>query len=910
LLAVALSAVTPPAAAQSHGRLTGFVYDARSGSVLAQAQVEIVGSTAVARTSVDGDYELSLPGGEYSVRYSATDFIPQTVEKVIVTSGKTTTQDVVLVPVGFGESIDIVSGDDAISALEDRRAATTISDTLSKQELAADPASDAAGVLARVPGITVVDDYVFVRGLGERYSNTVMNDAILPTTEPDRRVVPMDLIPTALLQSVKVYKTFTPDQPGEFSGGLVQLETVEKPSNASLSGSFAIGFNSQTQGEPFWGYRGDSYDWLGFGISGRRLPATIPRYERAVRGNPFLPGGFTPDELQVMGRSFKNIWSPQPDHAQPNLSGNVSGGGTWGWFGFVGAIGLKNGRHSQLEQRNYYQIDLYGLTPQSTYAYQNQESWARLGAAANATFELSDNHRIYWKNFLSNQATDEVRIFEGPNTDRGKVLRNSRLRYTVERIVTSQLAGSHVLPLLGNAILNWRYTYSRASLDEPDLREVLYEQNDLTGEFEYLDQTQSLFRMFNEMAENVREPGMDLTRTWMFDKASLTAKLGGSYSNRDRVFDSRRFRFTPRSVYSLDPTQPPEVLLAPENINPDTGFELREETRNTDHYDALQNIAAGYAMADLNAGKWRFIGGVRYERSIQRVNTFEPFEPSVPTVGANLDDSDWLPSLGIAYNLTAEMALRAGLSRTVSRPQFRELSPFEFTDVTGGRSVVGNPDLLRTTIDNYDLRWEWYFATGELLAVSGFYKRLNDPIETVIEPGANIRASYRNAQAARNAGLEVEMRQNLGRLWSSLDTVTVHFNYTFVNSKVSIGELENSILTSTERPLMGQSQNVLNAVLVHVVPSWDFESRVIFNYTGERISDVGSLGLPDVIEQGFAGLDVRFAKRFGGERKPWSVEFEIENVLDRVHDTRQGGLGYQTYRSGRDFTTGVSYTFF
>src|SRR6185369_8578955 len=207
------------------------------------------------------------------------------------------------------------------------------------------------------------------------------------------------------------------------------------------------------------------------------------------------------------------------------------------------------------------------------------------------------------------------------------------------------------------------------------------------------------------------------------------------------------------SLFGIDLTQTPEELLAPENIGPTRGFELREETRNTDHYDERQDITAGYLMGDVTLGKWRFIGGARVERSIQQVKTFEPFKESVPSVFANLDDTDWLPSIGAVYALTSSMNLRAGFSRTVSRPQFRELSPFEFTDVTGGRSSVGNPDLLRTLITNYDVRYEWYPAIDELVAVSYFYKNLDDPIEQIVEPGANIRTSFRNADRARNQGL-------------------------------------------------------------------------------------------------------------------------------------------------------------
>lgn len=910
---IALTTGTVVLAQSGNGTLTGFIGDARSGNLIPQAGIEIVGTGKTVRTGVDGDYSVDLPAGSYSIRFFLDGFIEQTQQNVTITAGETTQVDAVLTPVGYGESVDVIatSGGDVVAALEDRKSATTISDSVSKAEISADTSSNAAGILQRVTGVTVQNDFVFVRGLGERYSNTVINDALVPTPQPDRRVVPMDLIPTALIQDVKILKTFTPDQPGEFSGGLVRLDTVELPQSASMVFSYSIGFNDQTQGKPFLSYPGGHLDFFGFGKNRRELPSIIPTSERVVRGNIFVPGGFTPSQLEVFGESFEQVWSPREQSSRPENSFNLSGGNTFGRLGIVAAIGVKNEPHTQTERRLFYQIDSGDrLTPNADYDYTVSEETARLGLTANLAYKLSDNNKIFWKNLYTNQATDEARVFEGFNTDRDRTIRNTRLRYVVERIETSQLSGTHLFPKLGNIIFNWRYTLSRATLDEPDLREVLFEKNPFTGEFQYRDENQSLFRLFNTMRENMREPAVDLSRFWFRDRFSFNVKFGAAYSNRDRTFDSRRFRFGPRSLFGLDLTLSPEELLSYDNIDDTRGFELREETRNTDHYDARQDITAGYAMGDVTFGKWRFIGGARVERSIQQVKTFEPFRAGVSGVFANLDDTDWLPSIGGVYAITPSMNVRAGFSRTVSRPQFRELSPFEFTDVTGGRSAVGNPDLLRTLITNYDVRYEWYYSQTELFAVSYFRKNLDDPIEQIVEPGANIRTSFRNAERAINQGLELEVRKNLGSIWSRFENASLNVNYTYVDSTVTIGEQEQSIVTSLERPLVGQSRNVFNANLLYEVPRWAFDTRLFFNYQGERITDVGSLGLPDIVEKGFPSFDARFSKRFGGDSKRWGIEFEMENLLNRQHDERQGNLPFRVFRSGRDYSVGVTYNIF
>ncbi|HEX5732578.1 MAG TPA: outer membrane beta-barrel protein [Blastocatellia bacterium] len=896
------------------GKIEGAVYNVASGEPLLKARVEVVGKTVSAETGVDGAYSISIEPGTYAVRFVRDGFIEQTIDDVTVQPGALKELNAVLSPVGHGESVMVTaSNSDQVAAMiEDRKSATTVQDTISAREISKDTASSAAGVVQRAPGVSVVNDFVYVRGLGERYSNTSLNDALLPTTEPDRKVVPMDLIPANLLQNIRILKTFTPDQPGEFSGGLVSLETIEFPKATSLSVSFSMGFNTVTHGENFLGYQGGgTRDFFGFGRSARKRPATIPDDRRVAPITIINPEGFTPEQLEAIGESFENIWDPRDDSARPDVGWSISGGRSFGKFGMVGALSFKNELQSLDEVRNFYQIvDVGVIRPGNQYEYTSSQMAARLGGAVNLSYQLTPNNRFYFKNFLTNQATDEARIFEGFNEDRGTDFFNTRLRYIEERIYTGQVSGNHVVDWLRDSIFTWRYTYSRATLDEPDLRESLYEFNPSAGDFTYLNQTQSLFRMFNDMRENVREPAFDLAKFWFFSSVSLNTKLGASYINRDRVFDSRRFRFTPRGLAGLDLTRRPEQLVIPENIEGDRGFEIREETRPTDHYDALQNIVAGYLMGDITLKKWRLIGGARVETSEQRVTTFEPFNPISAPVLAELKDTDILPSLGIAYAImNGSMNLRFGFSRTVARPQFRELAPFEFTDVTGGRATVGNPELVRTLITNYDLRWEWFFAPTQLIAVSAFHKDLKDPIENVVEATAALRTTFRNVNKARNTGVEVETRKNLGDFWDRFQGLSLNANYTYVRSRVDIGEENRLVLTNIERPLVGQAGNIVNLILDYEIPRFDAEARALYNFTGDRISDVGAFGLPDIIEHSYPHLDLLFAKRFGGERK-WRAEFTAENVLNRRVDFRQADQAFRVYRPGRRFSFGVSYTIF
>ncbi|MBI4468333.1 MAG: TonB-dependent receptor [Acidobacteria bacterium] len=936
---------TPPEG-NDQGTVAGVVVDVSTNRNITNATVMVPGTTIAVETDLDGNFTFRLKPGTYQVRVNRSGYQEHLLSSVIVHANQTTGVEAALSSEGMTLGEVVVTAENGGSGSEagllaDRKAAGVMSDVISAREMSQDTSSNAAGILQRVVGISVVQDkYVYVRGLGERYSNTVLNDSLLPTTDPDRRVVPMDLMPAQMLENVKVFKTFTPDQPGEFSGGLVKIAAKDFPQGSSLKVSITAGANSQTSFRDFVTYPSDRLDWLGFGAGRRSLPSIIPADERLIRGTPFTPG-FSPQQLQTFGRAFEPILEPDHVHARANQSYSVSGGTTIGKWGFVGGLTYSNQLHTLEENRLYYVLGRGGhLIPRSVFAsdgfvrdnglvstlqgsvpdefitneflkgYTSGSNAVRLGGTANVAYRLSTNHNLMFKNFYTHEGNRSTRTYVGWYESRGTPIRDERLRYLQEGIYSGQLSGEHVFPAFGNSVLAWRWNYSRATLDEPDLRENIYEFDQSVQRFKFYSQLQSSLRMFNTMSENLREPAVDWSTFFFFPNVTLNIKAGGSFSNRDRGFLSRRFRFNTRGIKGLDFYSPAEQLLAPGNIRPD-GFEIFEETRQTDAYTGRHDIWAGYGMADFTLRKWRVIGGLRVERSDQQVLTFTPISRDPATVTAGQETTDLLPSIGLVYGFTGNINLRAGYSQTVSRPQFRELSPFEFTDVTGGPSAVGNPNLVRTKIRNYDLRWEWFFAPQKLIAVSFFYKDFTNPVEQVIQPSNELTViSYRNVRAAKNRGLEVEFRKRLGALSPRLENLSVMFNYTYVNSTVEIGEQEISVVTSLKRPLVGQSANVLNATVHYEIPRWNLEARTMVNYVGERISDVGAYGLPDIREKGFPTLDLFVSKRFLGEAKRMEAKFSGENLIDREVRFNQGPIPYWYFRRGRSFSVSLSYTFF
>ncbi len=886
----------------ANGVVTGIVRDSFNGMTLPSAPVTVLSTDYTVYTELDGAFSVEVPEGDHEVRVSFSGYEDQVVP-VTIAAGETVRLDVVLRMERFAETVSITASVEDVelrtaeAQLVERQRAGAIVDNVGSEEMSRNSDSNAASAMKRVTGLTVVDNqYVFVRGLGERYSNTTLNGAVLPTTEPDKRVVPLDLFPTGLIESVSVVKSYLPDKPADFSGGLVEIDPLAFPAAPVLRFSMSQGFTQGTSFEDGLTYAGGSRDMFGFDDGTRSLPSAIPDAKTVRRGR-FSDVGFLPSELESMGEAFSNVWSPVEDRVGQDQSYSFVAGDSWDKLGAVVSATWSRGHQNTDEERTFYSVSGGDVEVQNDYDFRVTESKASTGVIGNLAYKFSGDHRMALENFYTHSSKNEARVFEGHNGDVGENIRNTRLRWVEESILSSRLSGEHRFAAIGAGLLEWNATFSRATRDEPDLRETLYEHNPSAGGLVLADESQSGFRMFNELTDTVRELGFDWSSfftQWNGLPASL--KFGPALSRRQRDFSSRRFRLTPRRPGAADLTLPAEQLFVPDLIG--SVFELREETRATDAYAAEQQVGAFFGMMDLPlSDRLRIVGGARVERSEQVVDTFDPFSTVAGTITARLENTDVLPGFNVVYALTSGTNVRVGYSHTVNRPEFRELAPFEFTDVVGGRAVVGNPNLERALIRNVDARWETFPGAGEVFAVSAFYKDFDRPIERVVQPTSQLRTSYDNALGARNAGVEVEGRRSFGRVSASA-------NYTFVNSRIELADLAGQVQTSLERPLAGQSPHSLNLTAALALPEIDASLRVLYNWFDDRIADVGALGLPDIHEEGRGSLDAVFQKSFGAA---WSLRASFDNLLDAEYRFTQGGETQRTFRLGRSFGVSASW---
>ncbi|MGE0703876.1 MAG: outer membrane beta-barrel protein [Vicinamibacterales bacterium] len=919
LLAIALVCTALPLHAQTNVRVVGRVQDEMNAVPLPGVPVEVVDGTTVAYTDVDGRYELNLAPGTHELRVAMEGYQPQTIRIALTAGQRVVTVDVPLAVTNFEESVNVTADfvmaetSSAAAQLIERRNAQVITDNIGSQAMRDNGDSNAANAMARVTGLSVVDDqYVFVRGLGERYSNTTLAGAVIPTTEPDKKVVPLDLFPSGLLDSVQVNKSYSPDRSADFAGGLVQIVPMKLPNQPVLDLSYGVSHSSTATGKDIPLSPLGGRDWLGFDNGARAIPGAFPADSTIVRRGIFTPElGYSAEELTAFGRMLNNTWRPQTASGRPGQNWGLAAGNRFGKLGIVASVSQSYRESYVEEQRRFFTVAGQDeLQADTDYQMQFGTQRAQLGVVGNLAYQFTTNHRLSLENFYSHTGRDEGRYFEGPNFDAGFYYVNHRLQYIEEGLISNALGGEHFFQNLSSSRVDWKVNFARATRDEPDMRETLYQgafTRNADGTvtpaarttFVLADESQSGFRLFNELDDET----VDLTLNWSVFRTSAGRatqyKFGVGHVDRSRDFTSRRFRFIPVIVNKdgaspINLTQAPEQLYASQNIG--QFFRFNEETRPVDAYDGEQQTTSGYGMVDFAFfGGTRLVAGARVERFHQVVNTHDPFGLFLREVQAEIRNTDVFPSVNLIRGLANNQNVRLSYSSTVNRPEFRELAEFEFTDVVGNRAIRGNPDLDRALIQNVDARWERFLGERGILAASVFFKYFDDPIERVIVAGAQPLATFQNADKARNVGLELEASGQV------TENIFLSANYTFVDSKITLRPEQTTIATSDERPLAGQSKNLFNMTAEYAIGG--FATRLLFNYAGDRISDVGANEAPDVIEEGRGTLDLVFSQRVG----QLGVKLNFENLIDDEYLFTQGDEEQRIFKLGR--TIGLSFSY-
>ncbi len=822
---------------------------------------------------------------------------------------------------------------------------------LSSEDIARTGEGDIAGALQRVTGLSVVGNgFVFVRGLGDRYSLALLNGSPLPSPEPLRRVVPLDIFPTGVIASSLVQKSYSVNYPGEFGGGVINLTTPAVPREAFLDVGGSVSGDAETTFNLGYSYYGSRRDPLGFDNGTRDLPA-------GLRG-AVAAGNFNAATTAAQRRDFAASLVNAPTTLLQQLGGTpanfaveLSGGASreirGGRVGFIAAFGYSNAWRSRAAlQQTSLDPDLAG-TPQTSFRNVSTDNRIIVNALIGYGIEFGE-HSIRWTNLYIRDTLKQGRLAAGFNrnvADQDPALPPSLMEQNTfwfeRQLVDTQLVGEL---RFGDLSVDFRGTFANSQRESPYERSIGYfylgDDNPATTSAtdvdDYVNNLASSGQFatiaFSDLHENVYAGGADLAYR-LEGGVPVTVSAGYAYTRTDRTSSRLQFQyFSPDGALPLGVSQErPDFLLSDFNVYT-FNIQLRDVSgaEGAAAYDADLRIHAGYAQIEIEPlADLRATLGVRYEDAEQTVQPVGGALP--PTLLAN---SYWLPAATVTWGFLPDMQLRLHASKTIARPQFRELAPQIYQDFESDREFTGNPFLTDSELLNFEGRYEWYFARGQRLTVAGFYKRIDNPIEAAafFAGGGQLRTGFANAPRATLYGGEIEIQAHLplaslgGAFFASRRLVLVG-NYTYTQSEISadssiivgpdLQPVAADLLFRDDAPLTGQSDHLANLQIG--IDDTDSLSQATFlvTYASERVTNRGPIqGLlrqPDIIERPGLRLDLvlRQEVRLYGVRT--ELKLEARNLTGRNYEEfqRAGGnrIDINSYEVGQSLSLGATIHF-
>lgn len=912
LVAPSVLPAQQPAAAATRpatGRITGRILDAKTGAGLADVGVQLVGTTMGTMSGVDGRFTLpAVPAGTVTLQARRIGYQAKTVTGIMLAGGQTLAQDITLgtatvqlqaVAVTASAERGTVS-----EALDRQRNATGIVTAVTAEQISKSPDSDAAQAVQRVSGVTVQDGrYVSVRGLGERYTTTQLNGARLPSPEPERKVVPLDIFPSGLLQSISTIKTFTPDQSGDFSGAVVDIRTREFPARRQFVYSASVGVNARATGQTLVSPRREGPEVLGFAGTERQMPAGL-RAVDDIQANVPQP------ELNRIINSLRNAWTPRQRGGSPSGSFSASLGGNDPVLGQrVGY--LVSGTYSVSQEVRDGEVNAVpqpqadgSLTELYRFQGQTGRSGVLWGGLANASTLFGRNTRVSLNNTYNRSADNEARRDVGYSENLATTLERSTLRFVERTVRSNQLMVEQQFG--GSQSLDVAVTSAGVTRREPDRSDVIYALSDAAGGG--TPSRSILFegegaprRTFADLTESNLTSALNY-KVELGEAQRLVVRAGGMFRSTQR--DASNFQY---SIFGSLPnearTLPAEAIFDGRFTQPTQQNFFIQPLGRGGSYEARDRLSAGYLMGEWAAtDRLRLIGGARVERADIEVTSLLLGDQRVPS---RLVNTDVLPSLVANLKLSETQSIRLSGTQTLARPEYRELSPVLTREVLGGYNQFGNPNLRRSLIQNVDAKWEWYPGAGEVLSLGVFGKRFQDPIERVQQVTSEAPlVTWANAERARNYGVELEARKQLGGLHPALAPFLAFANATVMRSEITLGDSARAALTSGSRAMVGQAPWVVNTGVTYATSSGATSATVLYNVTGPRITTAGVSPLPDVRDRPRHVLDLSLRFPIFGEL---AGRLDARNLLDAPYQQMQGPIAIESYRAGRIVSAGLTW---
>lgn len=905
----------------SQSVIKGKVLDKTYKEPLTGATIMIEGTSMGTTANIDGDYELKVAPGKYTLVVSYVSYATQRIPNVITNNETPTVINVDLEEASLMlSSVQVVAQrrtDTELSMLKSIRSSIQVVNGISSQQIGKTLDRDASEVVKRVPGVTIQDNrFVVVRGLNQRYNNVWLNNAATPSSETDVKAFSFDAIPSNMIDNMLVYKTGSPELSAEATGGFIKISTKNIPEENFLSVEYGLGYNDVTTFKDAYHLPAHTFDFLGLGSAARSLPTDFP----ASLNNLSIP------QRDANALKLNNNWVAQKSTALPNQKLSVGFGRKWDLdggakIGTITSLSYSNSSSTRSNMSNYMYERFDPDTETPTYLYKyNADIYStefKVGLMHNWAYQTNHGTRIELKNMLNQIGVDKTANTYGWNNYRQGNFKYFSNQYSARTTYSGQLSGNHKLQDNEDKKLDWNLGFAYANRIEPDRQNWSMKEN-AAGAYEYVlpdvPSINELGRLYMTNHEYVTTAALNYDRKLLIADIITNIKAGAYSEYKTRNFSERSITY--RKAYgSLGDDEVNalgfETLFTAPYLGQGKVISVDEQTNIANSYNAKNLLGAGYVSVSLPLGKLNLSGGVRAEYNRLMLNGYSnattPVERDVPTF--NL-----FPSLNTSYNFSDKTLLRLAYAHTINRPEFREIAPFIYYDFTEKISVKGNPNLKDATIQNVDLRLEHYPTPGETYTLAAFYKKFTNPIEMVSVTTGN-DFSFENAIGAVNYGLELEVKKSLETL-IGLKNFSMNLNASYIFSEV---EFENTE-TERSRPLQGQSPYVLNAGLFYQNDKAGISSSVMYNVMGKRIMvaaqlNYGDVVIPDIYEMSRNVVDFSFNKKIG---EKWELKFGVKDLLAQDYVTQQtyeyisngvnktATLNNKVYNLGRTWSIGAT----
>ncbi len=900
-------------------RLSGKVVNDKN-EPLASVSIKL-GNTGGTTTNTDGIFLLTLtPGTKYELSFTAIGYAPKTVTDVEVIAGQINDLNILLESAakdlaGVTVTAAAVSArrENVASIIQFQKNTNTVASVISAESIRRSPDRNTGEVLKRTPGASIQEGrFIVVRGLADRYNQAMLNGILLSSTEPDRKTFSFDLVPAQMIDNIVINKAFVPELPGEWAGGLIQVNTRDIPSKGFFNLQVGTGFNTQTIGKTFYKSRGGDYDFLGLDDGTRALPSDY----KTKSGFDQL----SPAEKTAIGRQLPNSWTADQSTAPLNFSLQANAGFNEKILGknVGGTFGLlynKSNRYiRQLNRSNV--VDDQGVV--SVDFDYNDDRYAQdvsIGALGSLSMQLNSRNKISVKSIVNVNSPNSVTQRAGVDFTRQEQLTGSDFTFKQNTFFTTQVSGDHTItsPLR----FKWYGAFNILDGYIPDQHRILYSRpNGSQDPYRLLISNslsqQSGSRIFQNLSDYIYTAGGDLAYNFNLLDQKQTVKAGYMLQIKDRLYDGQFFANYLQVNNDSLRLLPADRVFAPENFGngEDDKFGFDAIKNRNFRYLANTILNAGFLQFDNQLfNDLRIVWGLRVEHFDQLVGSVKASDPR-HTYSKVID---YLPGVNATYKINNQTNLRLSGSQTVIRPELRELSFLNIYDFELNASVQGFPGLKRTKVTNLDLRYEFYPSAGQVLTAGIFYKNFKNPIEQIFELGigGSSTFTYRNPEKATSYGAEVEMRKKLD-FSNALKNFTFQANASYIHSRVEDMNFD------LDRPLQGQSPYVLNFGLLYDLPESGFNATLLYNQIGERIYVVGTAsnigGSPDVYEAPRALVDLQLTKKI--IKNKGEIKLNISDLLNQTqyfYQNRDNKKSFQknddAYRFTRKYGTTFGLTF-